>query len=233
MGECENELSQSQVELPCWELESQWTPKTSESNCKGQNPSPWRVFYIIGNLLKRRCPKWARMTYLNIYNTSYGPKKGRESNWQVDSRPGKVKNQPDSLVCKWRATRCWKALDEGYNFSLDLIPIGGLHKKLWVPGQKAIKTSLPRGGAEYTTWGKVVASLESRPWWILWVQGCLWLVLTPKVFQPCANQLVCWFCAGLREWVNCLSLFLIPSRSSNTPLYPSKMLRARECAPSP
>jgi hypothetical protein len=25
---------------------------------------------------------------------------------------------------------CWKVLDEGYNFSLDLIVIGGLHKKL-------------------------------------------------------------------------------------------------------
>jgi hypothetical protein len=25
----------------------------------------------------------------------------------------------------------WKALDEGYNFALDLISIGGLHAKLW------------------------------------------------------------------------------------------------------
>jgi len=25
----------------------------------------------------------------------------------------------------------WKALDEGYNFALDLILIGGLHAKLW------------------------------------------------------------------------------------------------------
>ncbi len=80
-------------------------------------------------------------------------------------------------------------------------------------------------GAKYTIWGKVVASLESMPWWVLWVQGCPWLVLAPKVFQPCANQLVCWFCAGLLDWVNCLTFFLIPSRSSNTPLYPSKVLK--------
>jgi hypothetical protein len=31
----------------------------------------------------------------------------------------------------WRATYRWKALNEGYNFSLDLISIGGLHTKLW------------------------------------------------------------------------------------------------------
>jgi hypothetical protein len=29
-----------------------------------------------------------------------------------------------------RATYRWKALDEGYNFALDLITIGGLHRKL-------------------------------------------------------------------------------------------------------
>ncbi len=71
---------------------------------------------------------------------------------------------------------------------------------------------------------------------ILWVRGHSWLVLTPKVLQPCANQLVCWFCAGLLDWVNCLSLFLVPFRSSRTPLYPSnpsKVLRVREHALNP
>jgi hypothetical protein len=36
-------------------------------------------------------------------------------------------------MCRWRATYLWKALDEGYNFSLDLISIEGLHAKLWAP----------------------------------------------------------------------------------------------------
>jgi hypothetical protein len=31
--------------------------------------------------------------------------------------------------------------------------------------------------------GKVVASLEFGPWWILWVQNYPWFVLAPKVFQ--------------------------------------------------
>jgi hypothetical protein len=81
---------------------------------------------------------------------------------------------------------------------------------------------LLRGGSKYTIWGKVVASPKSGPWWILWVRGRPWLFLAPKVLQPCANQLVCWFCANLLKWVNFLSLFLVPSRSSSTPFYPSK-----------
>jgi hypothetical protein len=32
---------------------------------------------------------------------------------------------------KWRTTYRWKALDEGYNFFLDLTSIGGLYTKLW------------------------------------------------------------------------------------------------------
>jgi len=29
--------------------------------------------------------------------------------------------------------------------------------------------------------------------------SCSWLILTPKVFQLCTNQLVVWFCASLCE----------------------------------
>jgi hypothetical protein len=64
-----------------------------------------RVLYIIRKLLKHRCPKWARITHLDICNTSYGQKKGRESNWQFDSRPRKVGNRPDLLACRRCATR--------------------------------------------------------------------------------------------------------------------------------
>ncbi len=32
-------------------------------------------------------------------------------------------------------------------------------------------------------WEKVVASPESRPWWVLWIQNCPWLVLVVKVLQ--------------------------------------------------
>jgi hypothetical protein len=126
LWECEHETHTP--EMRTWK--SFRTPESSEFDCKGQNISHWGVLYIIGKILNCRCPKWACMTHLNIYNTSYGQKKGRESNWQFDSWPWEVGNRPNSLACKWHATRRWKALNEGYNFGLNLIPIGGLHQKL-------------------------------------------------------------------------------------------------------
>jgi hypothetical protein len=112
------------------------------------------------------------MSHLDICNTSYVKKKGRESNWQFDSRPLKVRNRPDPGVCKWSATHRWKAFDEGYNFSSDLIVIKGLHRKLCalkvarvlIIGQKAIQMWPPWKATIYTIWGKVVASPKSRPW---------------------------------------------------------------------
>jgi hypothetical protein len=70
------------------------------------------------------------MSHLNIRSTSYGKKKGRESNWQFDSRPLKIENRPNPGVCRWSVTHRWKALKESYKFALDLIPIGGLSKEL-------------------------------------------------------------------------------------------------------
>ncbi len=72
----------------------------------------------------------AYMNHLDICSTSYDKKKGLESNWQFNSRPPKVRNRPDPSVFRWIATHRWKALDEGYNFALDLIAIKGFHRKL-------------------------------------------------------------------------------------------------------
>jgi len=118
-------------ELSLWELESRWTPKPSESDGRGQNTFHWIILYIIGKLLKCKCLKWARMTRLDICNTSYGKKKGRKSNWQFDSQPQKAGNWPDFRAWRWSVIHRWKALDKSYNFSLDIILIGGLNKKLW------------------------------------------------------------------------------------------------------
>jgi hypothetical protein len=71
------------------------------------------------------------LIHLDTSNTSYGKKKGQNSNWQFDFRPLKVKNRVDFLTCKRRATYYWKILNEGYNFSRDLISIKGRHTKLW------------------------------------------------------------------------------------------------------
>jgi hypothetical protein len=130
-------------------MESQWIPKFSENNCKGQNPMDCKVHYIIGKILKRRCSKWARMTHLDNSNTTYGQKKGRESNWRFDSRPLKVGNRPNFLACRWRVTYHWKAINEGYNFASNLISLRGLHAKLWGPKVAGVPTlgilKLPNG----------------------------------------------------------------------------------------
>jgi len=63
---------------------------------------------------------------------------------------------------------------------------------LGVPGQKAIRMCMPRRGTEYTTWGKVVASPESKPWWVKWVQVIPWFVPTPKRCRMSSNPFVGW-----------------------------------------
>jgi hypothetical protein len=88
--------------------------------------------------LKCRCLKWACMTHLDIWNTSYGQKKGRKSNWQFDFWPLKVENWSDFLACRWRATYLWKALNKGYSFAWDLISIGGFNTKLCGPKVVAV-----------------------------------------------------------------------------------------------
>jgi hypothetical protein len=70
-------------------LESFGTPETSELDCRGQNTSPWGVLYTVGKVLKSRCRKWPRMSHSDICSTSYGRKKGQESNWQFNSWPQK------------------------------------------------------------------------------------------------------------------------------------------------
>jgi hypothetical protein len=110
--------------------ESVRTPEFSEFDFRGQNTSHWDVLYIIRNLSKFKCRKWARIAHLDICSTSYVKKKGRESNWQFDSRPLKVENWPDFGACRESATHLWKALNKGYNFALDLITIRGLHRKI-------------------------------------------------------------------------------------------------------
>jgi len=67
----------------------------------------------------------------------------------------KVKNRPDFLTCKCRATYHWKTLNEGYNFSSNLISIGGLHAKLWAPKVTGIPTMGISGlpfGSPRTKW---------------------------------------------------------------------------------
>jgi hypothetical protein len=86
--------------------------------------------------------------------------------------------------------------------------------------RKTIWMQAPWRGTEYTIRGKG-GFPKSGPWWVKWVQGCPWFVLAPKVFQLCTNHFVRVLCKPV--WVSeACQLFLVPSRSSNLPLYPSK-----------
>jgi hypothetical protein len=132
-GKCE--VATHTPENGTWE--SSRIPENSERNCRGQNTLHWGVLYIVEKVLKCRCPKWPHMSHLDICSTSYGQKKGRESNWQFDSRPLKVGNWLDSGACRWSATHCWKDLKKSYNFGLDLVPIRVWGEALWmskIPG---------------------------------------------------------------------------------------------------
>jgi hypothetical protein len=193
------------------------------------------VLYIIETLLEPRCLKWARIAHLDIWNISYGQKKGQESNWQFDSRPEKVGNRPDLLVCRQLATYRWKALDKSYNFALDRTSIWGLLAKLWgskvtgipasaisgVPGEKNHLDVGPVERCRVYYKGEGGGFPQVRAMVSLVCSCCPWFVLAPKVFQLCTNHLVWVVCRPM--WVSeTCQLFLVPSRSSNTPLYPSK-----------
>jgi hypothetical protein len=234
-------------ELPLWELESQWTPKSSEGDFKGQNSLSWRVPYIIKKLLERRCLKWALMTHLGTWITSYGQKKGRESNWQFDSRPLKVGNRPDSLAFRWFATYLWKVLNESYNFVLDFISIGGLHTKLWVSkvaGIPILGISWLSLGSPRTKWHLGAGPMAKHRVYYKGEDGgfpqvrAVVSLVSPclPVHQKCSNYALTNLLFGLCRSMWIIELLVnLPSPHPGVPARPStpEVLRARECAPIP
>ncbi len=100
--------------------------------------------------------------------------------------------------------------------------------RLGVPRQNAIWMWASWKSIKCTIKGKVVDSLKFGPCWVLWVWGCPWLVLAPKVFQLCTNHLVFGFVqVHVSSW--CFSFFLVPSHSSNTPFYLQSVTSQRTC----
>jgi hypothetical protein len=204
-GKCEDETHTPKS----GNLESSGTPAISELDCRGQNTSHRGVFYTVEKVLKCRCPKWSRMSHLDICSTSYGWKKGR-----VDSlTPNHKKSRIDPiLVCAGGVRHTVGKLSRRATSSLQTLSQSEVrarsyeHPKsqesksrqfrnftLGVPGQRAIWVWTQWSNTENTIWGKVVASPESRPWWVKWVQGHLWLVPTPKRCRMSSNQLMVGF----------------------------------------
>jgi len=125
----------------------------------------------------------------------------------------KVGNRPDLLVYKWHVTYCWKALDEGYNFSLDHISIRGLLAKIWgskVTGDPIwVISGLPFGSPRTKKSHLDVGPVERCRIYYKGEGGgfpqvqvvvslvcpcCSWLVLAPKVLQLRTNHLVWVLC---------------------------------------
>jgi len=225
-------------------MESRWTPKISKSNFRGQNSMYYGVLYIIGKLLELRCLKWDRIFHLDIWNTSYGQNKGRESNCQFDSQPEKVGNRPDLLNCRQCATYCWKALNESTTL-LQTTPQSEVCSQSY-GAPKLRESPLARFWDSHSEVSRKKSHLDvgSVERCRIYYKGegggfpqvqavvslvrpcCSWLVLTPKVLQLCTNHLVWVMCRLV--WVSeACQLFLVPSRSSNTPFYPSKCCELR------
>jgi hypothetical protein len=126
-----------------------WSPpgflKTQKMIWEVKSPRMGALLVSLEKVLKCKCPKWPRMSHLDICSPSYGQKKGRESNCQFDSWPLKVGNRPVPNVRSRSATWCWKALFEGYKFGLDLVPIGGWGEELRSPKVLGVQTGTVSG----------------------------------------------------------------------------------------
>ncbi len=188
------------------DLESSKTPEFSEFDSKAQNTSHWNVFGVIGKVLKRRYREWPRIGHFDICSPSYGQKKGQESNWQFDSRPLKVRNQPLLDLRIESTIRPWKDLDEGYKFGLDLVTIKLCSRELWAPKFPGLHPGQFRDNFGTPTWesrekepfgcslrGALQNILYGGRWWLppspgrgeSRVSKCPCLVPTPKGVSEC------------------------------------------------
>jgi hypothetical protein len=150
-------------------------------------------------------------------------KKGQESNHQFDSRPLKVRNRPNFLACRWRATYQWnfqKDLQFCFKHHLDrrfackvmgpkfvrIRTMGISRLPFGSPKTKCHLDVGPWPTTKYIIRWKVVASPKFGLWWVLWIQVCPWLNLAPKVLNLCTNQLIVWFVqVSVSDWFSCHS----------------------------
>jgi hypothetical protein len=209
-GKCEDETHTPES----GNLESSGTPTTSELDCRGQKTSPWGVLYTVGKGSKCRCRKWPRMGHSDICSTSYGQKKGWESNYQTDSltsdhkklridpTPGceegvqhtveKILRRATSLLQTSFQFEVW-AENCDLSKSRESKPGQSRDFSLGVPGIKAIWMRVRWSNTENNIWGKVVVSLEFGPWWVQWVNVARDLSQHQRCFQRWINPFVVGF----------------------------------------
>jgi hypothetical protein len=152
----------------------------------------------------------------------------------------KIENRPNLFVCRRRATFRWKKLSTKTITLLQTAPqlevcsqsyrapksresqlAGFRDSHSGVPGEKSHLDVGSVASHRIYYKGEGGGFPQVRAMVNLVCSCCPWLVLAPKVLQLCINHFVWVVC--MLVWVNeACQLFLVPSRSSNTPLYPSK-----------
>jgi hypothetical protein len=203
------------------DLESSGTPECLELNNKAQNTLHWGVLGVIGKVLKRKYRKWPRIGHLDIYSSSYGQKKGRESNWQFDSRPLKVGNRPLPNLRIESVIHRWKDLNEGYKFGWDLVTIRSGSRELWAPKVPRLHPGQFRDNIGTPTWetrekepfgcslrGALQRILYGGRWWLPPSPGrgvsCgpkyPWLVPTPKGVPECELTTLWFVLMQIQAW---------------------------------
>jgi hypothetical protein len=174
------------------------------------------IFYIIRKLLEHRCLKWAHIAHLDIWNTSYGQKKGRESNCQFDSWPEKVGSTRFTcleMACDIPLESSWRGLQLCFRLHLDSKSarkvmrlqsrgspnLGDFGTPIWESRNKSHLDVGPvercrvyhkRGGGGFPQVWAVVS---------LVCPCCSWLILASKVLQLRINHIV---------WVLCRSVWV-------------------------
>jgi len=152
-------------------------------------------------------------------------------------------------MCKWCVTYRWKDLDEGYNFSLKLVSIEGLHKKLWaskVAGDLISKLPLTWGSWEKMTficsplWLIIENTIRGR-WWLPPSLGCgesceSVCARGSSMHQKCSNYALTNLFFGLCRFVwiiNQLVTHLNHHFKAPTRPFTLEVLQARERIPTP
>ncbi len=87
-------------------------------------------------------------------------------------------------------------------------------------------------GTNNTIRGKVVASLKSGLWWILWVHVCSWFICAPMCSNYARTSLLFGLCKSM--WIiDSLVIHLSPHPRAPTRPSTPEMLQNKECTPIP
>jgi hypothetical protein len=181
-GKCE--VATHTPENGTWE--SSRTPENSKRDCRDQNTLHQGVLYTVGNVLKCRCPKWPRMSHLDIcqrraesQTASLTPNHYKSGIDPILVGAGRVRHTVGKLSRRATSSRqTWSQSEVGAkNYerpkSREFKPGQFRDSTLGVLGQRAIWVWAWWSNAENTVWGKVVASpspSKSRLWWVKWVR---------------------------------------------------------------